>query len=323
MTLRPQWLGKAGDRFERAITVGNSGTTLLQTFIQRRVAQLHNRELGATAALRRPPGTGDAWRVNRRTPGTGPSFVADNGSISEVAGSYAQGSFTYRTLGARGRVTRKIQATGASFGDVVAGEMVGMTEDFSAVLESACFTGSNAADANSFDGLITLAQATSSQIILQTTNIAGDALTLDKLDETIDAVKGGSNPSDLVIFCSRKGSRLLNGLLQANQQLVGSGEIAGGFRVRTYDGVPIVKSTGLPDTMVSNASKFSAFTGGSLTGIVVVNTNYVALPELTPLTVQPLAQIDSQYMEFDLYWDGALAVDNTLGLAILVGLSTT
>ena len=42
--------------------------------------------------------------------------------------------------------------------------------------------------------------------------------------------------------------------------------------------------------------------------------------ELTPLTVMPLAKASSQYDEFDMYWDGALVLANTVGAAILGGI---
>ena len=50
------WLGR-GDatrqRFERAINVGNAGSALLQTFINRTVQQLTLREFGLQAVLPR------------------------------------------------------------------------------------------------------------------------------------------------------------------------------------------------------------------------------------------------------------------------------
>tara|TARA_R110000824_G_scaffold63911_1_gene167505 strand:- start:880 stop:1863 length:984 start_codon:yes stop_codon:yes gene_type:complete len=325
MTTNAQWLGAVDparrEAFERALNVAGAGNTLLQTMIQRTIQQLQIRELGAFAVLPRRPGSGNAEYINRRTPGaTGGSWVADTDAVPEETGTYAQAAFSYKTLVSRGKITRKLQATGRSYGDILAGEMTAKTGDFSETMEQALIVGDSNASANQIDGLLTLTQATASQVVAQTTVVGGDALTLEKLDETIDAVKGSAARSDLVILASFKGRRALNGALQAQQQFNDMVEIAAGFRVRTYDGIPIVTTTEMPDDLTWNGTTNTAFSGGPTTSIIVVNTRHTYLSELTPLTVLPLAKSDSQFDQFDLYWDGALVTANPFGTAILGGI---
>jgi hypothetical protein len=324
MNAQTNWLGAADparrEAFERALTVAGAGSTLLQTFINRTVQQLHLRELGASAVLPRMPGSGDAAYINRRTPGADAEWVADTDTPTSIEGSYAQVSFTYRTLLTRGTVTRKLQATGRSYGDILAGEISGRTGDFSETFEEALIIGDNGIDANQFDGLITLTQLTASQIVLQTTTVTGDALTLEALDETIDVVKGAAARSDLVILASFKGRRLLNAALQAQQQFNDMIEVGAGFRVRTYDGIPIVTTTAMPDVLTFDGSTITAYSGSTTTAILVVNTRYVWIEELTPMTVMPLAKRSSQFDEFDIFWDGVLVLANTRGSAILIGI---
>lgn len=327
MNASPQWLGSQSperrEAFERALNVAGAGGVLLQTFINRTVQQLHLRELGASAVLPRRPGTGNAAYVNRRTPGVGAEWLNDTTEPTSAEGTYAQVSFAYKSLITRGTVTRKLQATGRSYGDILAGEIGGRTGDFSETFEDGLIIGDIAGDANQFDGLITLVQAVGSQVVLQTTAVAGDSLTLEKLDETIDAVKGSAARSDLVILASHKGRRLLNNALQAQQQFNDMVDIAAGFRVRTYDGIPMVTTTGMPDVLTFDGATNTAFSGAATTAILVVNTRYIAIEELTQLTVMPLAKRSSQFDEFDLFWDGALAYENTLGAAILVGIDAS
>lgn len=326
MTTSTQWLGTVDpsrrEAFERALNVAGAGTVLLQTMINRVVQQIHLRELGASAVLPRKPGTGNAAYINRRAPaGSGAEWVSDTDALTEVTGTYTQEDFPYKTLATRGKVTRFLQATGRSYGDILGGEIAGKTGDFSDTFEAALITGDIALVPKQFDGLITLTQLTSSQIVLQTTAVAGDALTLEKLDEAIDKVKGAGTRSDLVILASFKGRRLLNAALQAQQQFNDMTEIGAGFRVRTYDGIPIVTTTKMPDVLTFNGTKVSAYTGGATTAIIVVNTRYVWIEDLTPLTVMPLSKTDSQFDNFDLFWDGSLVHANTLGSAILVGIA--
>ncbi len=320
-----QWLGGVDparkEAFERALNVAGAGSVLLQTFINRTVQQLHLRELGASAVLPRRPGTGDAARVNRRTPGAAAGWVNDTDSISEATGTYAQATFTYKTLGTRGKVTRKLQATGRSYGDVLAGEIAGKSGDWSETYENGIIQGDVGADPKQFDGLLTLIGGTATQVVAQTTNVAGDALTLEKMDETIDVVKGAAARSDLVILASFAGRRILNAALQAQQQFNDMVEINAGFRVRTYDGIPIVTTTELPDVMTWDGTDITSFTGDATTAFIVINTRYIWLEELTPMTVMPLANTDSQFDNFDIFSDSALVLGNTLGGAILGGIA--
>jgi len=328
-TNSPAWLGETDpsrrEAFERAMNVSNVGSVLMQTFINRVVQQLTVREFGVQATLDRKPGSGNAAYINRRTPGAaGGAWVADTDSLTEETGSYAQVSFTYKTLATRGKITRKAQATGRSYGDILAGEIGSKVEDFANALESKLINGDTASDAKEVDGLLTLIGGVSGQTVANTTAAAGDDLTLAKLDAAIDAVKGSASRSDLMIVGSFAGLRKLNAALQAQQQFNDMVEIAAGFRVRTYDGIPMVVSTAVNDDMAWSGSALTAFSGESsnpTTALVVLNKRHAWLEELTALTVMPLAKTSSQFDEFDMFWDGVLTYANSQGGAILGGLT--
>ena len=330
MNAQTQWLGAADparrEAFQRALNVAGAGTVLLQKMINRTVQQLHLRELGASAVLPRKPGMGDAAYINQRTPGaTGGSWLDDTDAVPEETGAYAQVPFPYQSLATRGKVTRFLQATGRSYGDTLAGEISGKTGDFTETFESGLVLGDTAATPKQFDGLMTLIGGVSGQVIAQTSVAAGDALTLEKLDETIDAVKGSAAKSDLVILASFQGKRLLNAALQSQQQFNDMVDIAAGFRVRTYDGIPIVTSTSVPNDSLWSGTAITTLEGEvttPTTSLIVVNTRYVWIEELTSMTVMPLSKTDSQFDQFDLFWDGSLVLANTKGAAMLSGITT-
>lgn len=323
------WLGKFDPErrayLERALNVSNVGSVLLQTNIRRVVEMLTLREMGAQAVLPRKPGSGDKAYINRRSAGTtGGEWVDDtDAAATEETGTYAQASFQYRTLLTQAKVTRMASARGRSYGDVLATELSAKSEDFAAALESAIFTGDNAANSKQISGLLTLVGNVSGQTIANTTASGGDSLSLSKLDAAIDAVKGAAARQDLMIFGNFAGMRKVNSALQAQQQFNDRTEIAAGFRVRTYDGIPLITTTGIPSTLVWNGSspRVTAFTGGTTTALVIVNTRHCWLEELTPLTVMPLARTTSQFENVDMFWDGVLVYGNTLGATILGGLS--
>ena len=328
--INPNWANLDVNRrqaFERAINVSGAGSVLIQNYVNKIIQQLTIREFGALGTMDRKPGQGSAALINRRTASAmtaASEWIADTGTVAESTGTYAQTSFTYQTLVTRGKVTRKMRARGRSYIDILAEEMTWKLDDFNNALESALFIGNSGALSTQIDGLLTQINAVSSQVVANTSAAAGDSLTLAKLDEAIDLVKGGAGRSDLVIYASYTGARKLNAALSSRQRFDDMTEIAAGFRVRTYDGIPIVVSTGMPDDLTWSGSAITALSGESTnptTALVVVNKRYNWVEELTPTTMMPLARDDSQFEQFDIFWDGALVCANTLGGAIVGGIN--
>ena len=325
MQLEQVWAGldpKRRAAVQRALNTSGAGSILLQTNINKMVQQLSLRLLGVQSTLDRKPGSGNAAYINQRTPGTtGGAWVADTDTGTDETGTYAQQTFTYRTLLTKGTVTRKLQATGRSYGDVLAIEMVNKAEDFSNLLETGLLTGNVTANANQINGLLTLVNAVAGQVVANSTLVGGASLVLSKLDVAIDAVRGSGNRSDLVIYGSQAGLRKLNAALQAQQQFINTTEIAGGFRVRSYDGIPMVTTTSMPDALTWSGSSFTVFSGGATTSLCVVNRRYCWIEELTPLTVMPLAKTTSQNDAFEMFTDMALVLANSKGASLLGGIA--
>ncbi|MBT61190.1 MAG: hypothetical protein CMA63_06555 [Euryarchaeota archaeon] len=326
----PTWAALDGQRreaFQRAVNVSNAGSYLIQNYTNRIIEQLSVREFGALGTMDRRPGQGSQAMVNRRTGATMNAanvWVSDTVALTESTGSYDQATFTYMTLATRGKVTRKMRARGRSYLDILADEMTHKLDDFNNSLESAIFTGDSGAISTQMDGLLTQINAVSTQVIANTNATVGDSLTLSKLDEAIDAVRGAGNRSDLAIYASFLGARKLNAALQADQQFSNMVEVAAGFRVRTYDGIPIIVSTGLGDDLGWSGSALDKLAGETTeptTSLVIVNKRHAWLEELTPTTMMPLARDDSQFEQFDIFWDGACVLGNTSGAAILGGIS--
>ena len=322
------WLGAVDparrEAFERAMNVSNVGSVLMQQYINRVVQQLTLREFGAWATMDHRAGSGLACYINRRAAGaTGGEWVVDTAVPTEETGTYSQVSFNYKTAVTRGKITRKAQAVGATYGDILAGEIAAKAEDMAALLEGTIINGDSSVTAAEIDGLLTQIGNVSGQTVGNTTAAAGDDLTLVKLDQAIDRVKGSGSRSDCIILGSFAGLRKVNAALQADQQFNDVTEIAAGFRVRTYDGIPMVTSTGVNDSYVWNGTddRITAFTGGTTTALFVINKRYTWIEELTPMTVMPLAKDSSQYDQFDMFTDLVVPLANTSGAAILGGLS--
>jgi len=119
-------------------------------------------------------------------------------------------------------------------------------------------------DANSINGLIKLIATgtASSQVIAM--GATGAALTLAKLDELIDAVKGGK--PDLLLM-SKRSRRKINALARAagSNLEVGTGKL--GEFAQFYNGIQIGVSDYVLDVHVLTASVETAVTGGACSTI--------------------------------------------------------
>jgi len=114
-------------------------------------------------------------------------------------------------------------------------------------LEQTIISGDSAVNANEFDGLI---KQIATNVSDKTSGGATVLLTLSHLDEVLDLPS--EYPTHIIL--SRAMSRRVWSLLQAQQRFLDRTEIAGGFRVPTYNDLPIVRVdtdiTGLTNTIL-------------------------------------------------------------------------
>lgn len=310
----------------RALTVSAASDKVTTALVSSLLQQLSNIQLGARTQLRRLPGAGTSYVTPKRTvSNTLAEFIADGTAPTEDSGTWDNATWTYKTLATRIKVTRKAVRQGAQWGDIFAAEALYKAEDFNRQEEVAIFQGDSANSlptANAFNGLLTTVGATSGQTVANTTATAGDVLSTKKLDETIAKVRGREVKSNLRIFASEKGHIYLNTVLQVDQSFTNMTMVQAGFVVETYQGIPIVESSGIPDTLVWNGTdaRVTKWTTGATTALVVVNLNHCYLVVLTPHTIESVAVTTAQYAEYEMFCDEVLVIDNTYGAAILGGI---
>ena len=338
--------------FERALTGATvaAGGGLLQDYVNRTIQQLTVREWGLTNFLDRKPGSGSQAIVNQRTPGgTLAAWIAGGANPTDDTGTYDQVTIPYQTLATRGIVARKLIAMGRTYSDVLADELAAKAEDFMYQLETTAVVGWNAG-ASTPDGFLTLINDNALAVPANAVNYwvdannptetassfggTGASLTLNMMDRMIDKCKGVSIPSDCAIVVSPAMNRKLSALLQANQQFTNQVEIAAGVIVKTYQGIPIVVSTAMPDTVLQQAASqptpviangSGMWTGATATNnmsvIMLINKRYNWIDELTPMTVLPLAKDTSGSDSFDIYMDATFVQANLRGAVGIIGLN--
>lgn len=302
---------------ERALTSSGAGAILVQPEVDTIIANLVDYRNPLRQNVPRKPGSGQSWLLNRRSvPGTTVAqWAADTTEPVNDDGSYARVTFTYRTLIARGRISRQLQATGQSYADIMQMEMEARALDFRDQEDNAMLLGNNTGNANQPDGLCVL--ITAGQCVMTTTASGGEALTLDEIDNAIDLCR--YNPD--MIVCSKRTRRQISALLSANHMTVDKVEVNGGFKLLSYNGIPVYTSNNMVDIKTFNGQRVTLETGSNTSEMYTLDTEHFWVGELTPLTVQPLAKTTSQYDEFDIYEDVVFVIRDVASASKYIGLA--
>lgn len=314
------------DLLEKALAQSDITDILVQPEIDRIIAQLVDFLNPIRMNLPRKPGSGESWLVNRRSPGTtAAAFINDTEAIPESTGTYARFPFPYKTIGTKGRVSRRSKKVAATYVQLVQEELEAKAREYRDFEEDALFWADVDTNPKEFDGLHQLLRdAPATQTLLGSTSDAGGGeLTLELLDRALDAAIG--NPG--LILCSRRTRRQIYSLLQAQQRFVDKMEINGGFVVGSYNNIPILASTRIPDTITFDPTgdggrgSITSLTGGTTSALFVVDSEDTFVGELTPVTVMPVANVSSQFEEFEMFSDQVLVQRHTLKDVIIMGIN--
>ncbi len=171
-----------------------------------------------------------------------------------------------------------------------------------------------------FDGLRKLIDTTSAGNQVIAMGATGATLTLVKLDELIDAVKGGK--PDMLLM-SRRTRRKINALVRASGGMVDSDRDQWGNFVQLWDGVPIGVNDWILDTHTLSGSVETGTTGGTCSTIYAIQTGEWALCGLTSpghLTVEPIGSMESKdATRTRVKWYVSLALFSAVKAAALIG----
>ncbi len=180
--------------------------------------------------------------------------------------------------------------------------------------------GDSATDPKQFDGLRNLIDTTSAgeQVIAMAST--GATLTLAKLDELIDAVKGGK--PDMLLM-SRRSRRKINSLVRAGGGMMEADRDKWGNFIQFWDGVPIGVNDWILDTHVVSGGLETATTGGACSTIYAVQFGEGALCGLTSpgfIQVEPVGSLENKdASRTRVKWYVSLALFSSVKAAALIG----
>jgi len=265
---------------------------------------------------------GNALTYNRENALPTIDFYDVGDTWAESGPTFTQVTSTLRIMGGDADVDNYIKATRSNIQDIEAAVISLKAKALAHKFDDMFLYGDNVANTKQFDGLRKIIDLTTpgAQVVVQ--GAAGAALTLAKLDETIDLVKGG--PPELLLM-SKRSRRKINALARAaGSNLTVRTGLLGQF-VQEYNGIPIGTTDWQLDTHVVAASKETAMVGGSSSVIYALRFGEGALAGVTGpggVNVERIGQLETKdATRTRIKWYTTVALFSTVTVAALIGVT--
>ena len=239
---------------------------------------------------------------------------------AESTPTFEQKTASLKIMGGDADVDNFLKATRSNIQDLEAAVVELKAKALKDKFEETSIYGDSSVNAKQFDGLRKLIDTTtaSNQVIAMAAT--GATLTLAKLDELIDAVKGGK--PDLLLM-SRRSRRKINALVRAAGGMIESDRDKWGNFVQLWDGIPIGVNDWILDTHVLTGGVETATTGGTCSTIYAFQMGEGALCGLTSpghLTVEPIGSLETKdASRTRIKWYCSLALFSSIKAAALIG----
>jgi len=253
---------------------------------------------------------GNGLTYNRENAAASAAFYDVGDTWVEGTPTFTQQTATLKILGGDADVDNFLAATRSNIQDLEAAVVQLKGKAVQQKFDDTFISGDTTSDAKSFDGVDKL--CASGQTVSMGTN--GATLTLEKLDELIDKIKGGKPE---MLLMSKRSRRKLTALSRAT----GSGILENdrnqfGQMVQFYNGIPVGVNDWIPDNKTVGSSN-------DCSTIYSLQFGEGAVAGLTGpggLQVERVGSLETKdATRTRVKWYVSLALFNTLKLARLVG----
>jgi len=238
---------------------------------------------------------------------------------AESTPTFEQKTATLKIMGGDADVDNFLKATRSNIQDLEAAVVELKAKALKDKFEETFIYG-DSSDNKQFDGLRKLIDTTTAGDQIIAMDGTGATLTLAKLDELIDAVKGGK--PDLLLM-SRRSRRKINALVRAAGGMIESDRDKWGNFVQLWDGIPIGVNDWILDTHILSGGVETATTGGTCSTIYAFQMGEGALCGLTSpghLTVEPIGSLETKdASRTRIKWYCSLALFSSIKSAALIG----
>ena len=239
---------------------------------------------------------------------------------AESTPTFEQKTANLKIMGGDADVDNFLKATRSNIQDLETSVIELKAKALRDKVEETFIYGDLVTNAKQFDGLRVLIDTTTASEQVIAMGDTGATLTLDKLDELIDAVKGGK--PDMLLM-SRRSRRKINALVRAAGGMVDTDRDTWGNFIQLWDGIPIGVNDWILDTHVLVDGLETATTGGTCSTIYVIQFGEGALCGLTSpgfLQVEPIGPLENKdASRTRVKWYCSLALFSSVKAAALIG----
>jgi hypothetical protein len=240
---------------------------------------------------------------------------------AESTPTFEQVTTTLKIMGGDADVDNFLKATRSNLQDLEAAVIELKAKALKDKFEETFIYGNSQTDSKQFDGMRKLIDMTTagSQVIAM--GATGATLTLAKIDELIDAVKGGK--TDLLLM-SRRTRRKLNALVRdASSGMMVTDRDAFGNFIQLWDGIPIGVNDWILDTHTVSGGVETGTTGGTCSIIYALQLGEGALCGLSSpggIQVEPIGPLETKdASRTRIKWYCSLALFSSVKVATLIG----
>jgi HK97 family phage major capsid protein len=253
--------------------------------------------------------TGNGLTYNRENTNPSATFFDVGDTWTEGTPTFTQITTPLKIIGGDADIDNYLLQTRSNVQDLQAAVVRLRAKAVQQKFEDTFINGDTAVDAKSFDGIDKLTIGGQSL----TMGVNGATLTLAKLDELVDAVKGG--PPALILM-SKRSRRTLNSLARASGSILQTQMNEFGQMVAFYDGVPVAVSDYISDAKTVGSSS-------DCSTIYALQLGEGAVAGLTSpggLQVETVGSLETKdATRTRVKWYVALALFNTIKVAKLIG----
>jgi len=264
--------------------------------------------------------TGNGLTYNQEKTLPGIDFYDVGDTWDESTPTFEQITANLKIMGGDADVDNFLKATRSNIQDLEAAVIELKAKALRDTFEQVFIYGDSGTNPKEFDGLRMLidTEATGEQVIAMADT--GAELTLGKLDELIDAVKGGK--PDMLLM-SRRSRRKINALVRAAGGMTETDRDRWGNFIQLWDSVPIGVNDWILDTHTLSGGVETGTTGGSCSTIYAVQFGEGALCGLTGpghLQAEPVGPLENKdASRTRVKWYVSLALFSSIKAAALIG----
>jgi len=239
---------------------------------------------------------------------------------AESTPTFEQKTANLKIMGGDADVDNFLKATRSNVQDLEAAVVELKAKALKDKFEETFIYGDSAVNAKQFDGVRKLIDTTTEGDRVIAMGDSGATLTLNKLDELIDAIKGGKPD---ILLMSRRSRRKINALVRAAGGMMDTDRDVFGNFIQLWDGIPIAVNDWILDTHVVSGGVETATTGGTCSVVYALQTGEGALCGLTSpghITAEPIGSVATKdASRTRIKWYVSLALFSVIKAAALIG----